>query len=153
MKSMKLFPLILFWTFCLMVSCSSVDEYEYNYTGALLFTLKSDTTDEFESLDAYTLLVETEEIYGSIPNYLVHEADQSSDEINVHILDVDRSESMYHALGPAIAEIDVRLSSVDIYSLKFHNGDYIDKYSLRIEADTLTVVLINSMFTEYSIIP
>ncbi len=139
----------LCFSLILVVSCADVVEYDYEYRGDLQFKLLDDTTGGIGFDDSYILTIVTEEIFNSVPNYMVSEIEKSSDEINIHILSIDRSAAMLGALGQAIAVISLQISSENNYSLKFHNGDAIDEYSLSIEADSISVDIVDTSFTKY----
>ncbi|NQT61877.1 MAG: hypothetical protein HQ556_02865 [Candidatus Marinimicrobia bacterium] len=134
-------------TFLFMVSCT--DEYDYEYDGDLQFKILNDNTSGIAIEDSYILTIVTREIFNSVPNYLVTELEQSSDEISIHILSVDRSDAHYYALGEAIGEVPIEIFSGNDYSLKIHNGDHIDEYSFSIGADSISMVIIDTSFTTY----
>jgi len=131
------------------VSCVSPETYDYEYNGDLYFKILQHTPVDINEQQSHTLLLVTEENFNSVPNHLITEIEFSHREIEIHVLSIDRSESRYHAIGPAEAEISLPILNENALELKIQNKKSADRYYLTFNNGSIAVVVVDTSYTRY----
>jgi len=152
MKKIKALTFVSIIIAMLLVSiaCSETEEgYDYRYDGRIYFTFRYDSLLSAEDdYVGFRLYLSTEEIFPCVQYSIVTEEEYGSDQIDVHILDIDEIDPCYTALGPAKRQISINFAGIS-YKLVFHNSTLTNTHQISILSDSVAVVVGDTSFTNY----